>query len=164
MKKLKIYLDTSVISHLDAHDTPERMRETQEFWDVLRENQRYDVCTSSVMNLELDRCPEPKKTILLRHLADISHVSIAETSEIRELADEYARQGVLSRKHFNDLRHIAYAVVAGCSIIVSWNFKHFVNVQTFDRVNAVNLINGYPLVKIVPPTMLISKGDNDDKL
>ena len=48
MKKLKIYLDTSVVSHLDAYDTVERMRDTQELWDVLRENRCYDVFISSV--------------------------------------------------------------------------------------------------------------------
>ena len=164
MKKLKIYLDTSVVSHLDAHDTVERMRDTQEFWDVVRENQRYDVFVSSVTKRELGDCPEPKRAVLLQHLTDISSVTIGETDEILGLAEEYVRQGVLSRKHYNDLLHIAYAVVAGCTVIVSWNFKHFVNITTIDRVNAVNLTNGYPQVRIVPPSMLMSKGDNDDKL
>ena len=31
MKKLKIYLDTSVIRHMDAHDTPEKMYDTHRF-------------------------------------------------------------------------------------------------------------------------------------
>jgi hypothetical protein len=31
MKKLKIYLDTSVISHLQADDVPEKMAKTLEF-------------------------------------------------------------------------------------------------------------------------------------
>ena len=162
MKKLKIYLDTSVISHLDAHDTPERMQETLDFWDVLRENERYDVYVSSVMNRELDDCPEPKKTVLLQYRANISSVTVGETDEIRGLAEEYVRQGVLSRKHCNDLLHIACAVVSGCTIIASWNFKHFVNIQTIDRVNWVNLTNGYPQVRIVPPAMLMSKGDNHE--
>jgi len=29
MNKIKVYLDTSVISYLDQQDAPERMRETQ---------------------------------------------------------------------------------------------------------------------------------------
>jgi hypothetical protein len=32
MKKLKIYLDTSVISHLQADDVPEKMAITHKFW------------------------------------------------------------------------------------------------------------------------------------
>ena len=31
MKKLEIYLDTSVISHLFANDTPEKMQDTHLF-------------------------------------------------------------------------------------------------------------------------------------
>lgn len=32
MKKLKIYLDTSVISHLQADDVPEKMTITNDLW------------------------------------------------------------------------------------------------------------------------------------
>ena len=32
-KKLKIYLDTSVISHLDQQDAPEKMASTLSFWE-----------------------------------------------------------------------------------------------------------------------------------
>ena len=162
MKKLKTYLDTSVISHLDARDTPERMRDTQKFWDILRENNLYDVLISAVTEQELDDCPQPKRTTLLQQLADISFQTIDETEEILDLAEEYVKQGVLSGKHFNDLLHIAHAVVADCSIIVSWNFKHFVNIRTIDRINAVNLINAYQQVRIVPPSMLLLEGDNDE--
>ena len=35
MNKIKIYLDTSVISHLDAEDTPEKMQDTVDFWQEL---------------------------------------------------------------------------------------------------------------------------------
>ena len=162
MRKNRIYLDTSVISHLEAHDTPERMRDTQKFWDILGEGHLFEIFISSVTERELDDCPQPKRTFLLQHLADISFESIDETEEILALAEEYVKQGVLSKKHFNDLLHIAHAVVADCSIIASWNFKHFVNIRTIDRVNAVNLTNGYQQVKIVPPSMLISEGDDHE--
>ena len=36
MKKLKLYLDTSVISHLDAPDTPEKMADTLALWEDLK--------------------------------------------------------------------------------------------------------------------------------
>lgn len=34
MNKIKIYLDTSVISYLDQKDAPEQMKETQEVWEL----------------------------------------------------------------------------------------------------------------------------------
>lgn len=32
MKKLKIYLDTSVVSHLKHEDTPDKMNDTVKLW------------------------------------------------------------------------------------------------------------------------------------
>ena len=162
MRKNRIYLDTSAIGHLVAHDTPERMWDTQKFWRILSEGELFEVFISSVTEQELDACPQPTRSILLQHLADISFETIDETEEILALAEEYVKQGVLSKKHFNDLLHIAHAVVADCTIIASWNFKHFVNIRTIDRVNAVNLTNGYQQVRIVPPSMLISEGGDNE--
>ena len=34
MNKIKIYLDTSVISYLDQKDAPEQIKETQEVWEL----------------------------------------------------------------------------------------------------------------------------------
>jgi len=36
MKKTRIYLDTSVISHLDANDTPEKMGDTLRLWEKIK--------------------------------------------------------------------------------------------------------------------------------
>ncbi|GHU95409.1 hypothetical protein FACS189479_08950 [Spirochaetia bacterium] len=36
MKKLKKYLDTSVISYLDRQDVPEKMAETRRLWNQIK--------------------------------------------------------------------------------------------------------------------------------
>ena len=36
MKIMKVYLDTSVISYLYQKDAPERMKETQDMWEVFK--------------------------------------------------------------------------------------------------------------------------------
>jgi len=36
VKTLKIYLDTSVISHLQADDVPEKMAITHKFWNDVK--------------------------------------------------------------------------------------------------------------------------------
>jgi len=66
---------------------------------------------------------------------------------------------VLSAKRHDDLRQIAIATVNQCDYIVSWNFKHFVNINVINRVNAVNKLNGYGDVMILPPTMLSGQED-----
>ena len=47
MGKLKIYLDTSVISHLLQEDVPEKMADTRQLWEMFCSN-RYDVYLSTV--------------------------------------------------------------------------------------------------------------------
>lgn len=38
MNKLKVYLDTSVISHLMQDDVPEKMADTKRLWKMFRDN------------------------------------------------------------------------------------------------------------------------------
>ena len=37
------------------------------------------------------------------------------------------------------------------NVIVSWNFRHMVNVERKRRINSVNLREGCPLIDIVSP-------------
>ena len=45
--------------------------------------------------------------------------------------------------------------VARLDYLVSWNFKHLANVRRESGFNAVNVLQGYPPVRIVAPTFLI---------
>ena len=63
-KKIKVYLDTSVISYLDQQDAPEKMKETQEAWEVLKSNE-YEIVVSSIALSEIQECNEEKYQILI---------------------------------------------------------------------------------------------------
>jgi predicted nucleic acid-binding protein len=160
MKKIKLYLDTSVISHLEAPDTLEKMAETHVLWSEIKRD-LYDVVISDITFEELGRCSEPKKSLLSRYVDEIDFENPVETDESGELLASYLQYEVLSEKNRDDLRHIALATVLACDIIVSWNFKHFVNIKTINKVQAVNCLQGYPEIKILPPTMIIG-GDSDE--
>jgi predicted nucleic acid-binding protein len=67
MKRLKIYLDTSVISHLDAQDVPDREADTKRLWEEIRKGM-FEVFISPVVGEELEQCPEPKRSFLLEQL------------------------------------------------------------------------------------------------
>ena len=54
MKKLKIYLDTSVINFLFADDVPEFKKITEEFFEHVKE-QRYHVFISDIVIKEIDK-------------------------------------------------------------------------------------------------------------
>ena len=100
-------------------------------------NGKYEVFLSNVTLNELSECPEPKQTILLEYLGQVDYKIESETEESLELTEKYLKYGVLKEKSRDDLRHIALAVIAECDYIISWNFKHFVNIKTINKVQAV---------------------------
>ena len=162
MRKLKLYLDTSTISHLFAYDTPEKMAETNQLWEDFI-NGKYQLFISPVVTTEINKCSEEKRRKLYAKMEQIHFEVLERTDEITQLAEEYITNGVLTRKSLDDCLHIAFAVVNNCDIIVSWNFKHLTNVRTIDKVKVVNAMNRYREISIVPPTMLLWRGDEHDR-
>ena len=153
MRKPKIYIDTSVISVLENNLRPEWTVETMELWDDII-NGLFIPIISDITYDELDKCPEHIKDILYNYIAQVDAVNIDETEESIELAGQYINHGVLSEKNRDDCRHIALATISDVDYIVSWNFKHFVNVRVINMVQAVNRLNGYKEVRIISPQML----------
>lgn len=50
-----------------------------------------------------------------------------------------------------DAFHVAIASVARADAVVSWNFKHLVQLQRIRAFHAVNVLRGYPLIEIRSP-------------
>ena len=161
MRKPRIYLDTSVISHLDAPDTPDKQMDTRKLWEFIKAGE-YDVCISAVVIGEVMECPEPKRTTLLGYLGEIQYTELQKMDEVVELANRYLDAGILRPKSIDDCQHIAYACVNNCDMLVSWNFKHLVNIKTIAGVKSVNALAGYREMPIYTPTILISGGADDD--
>lgn len=81
MRKMKIYLDTSVISYLQQEDVPERMKETLDLWKQFEEG-KYDIYLSQVTLDEVGECQEPKKTVLYEYLSRIQYTKLEITDEV----------------------------------------------------------------------------------
>lgn len=153
----KLYLDTSIISHLDASDAPNKMRETITLWKYFIEN-KYEIYLSNVTLEEIFECNEPK-TYMLDQIKKIKYTSINENEQSKLLVNEYLNHDVLTEKSIDDLRHVSLAVLSNCDYILSWNFKHLVNIRTIDKIQDVNKLLGYQDIRIIPPTMLLEDGD-----
>jgi hypothetical protein len=162
VKKIKIYLDTSVVSHLKADDTPEKMKDTLSFWEELKQG-KYDIMVSDITIEELTECPEPKRSYLFEMMNQIEFIDVQETEDSVGLAKNYIKYGVLPEKSLDDCRHMAIATISECDFIVSWNFKHFVNIKTISKVQAVNKLLGYKEVLILPPSMILEGDEDYDK-
>lgn len=77
------------------------------------------------------------------------------TDESLDLAREYVAEKVVGQTSFDDCVHIALATIHKADILVSWNFKHIVNVYRIRGYNSVNLKLGYSPIEIRSPKDII---------
>lgn len=80
-------------------------------------------------------------------------------SDVPPLATLYIQEGVMRPNMYVDALHIATAVVARVDVLVSWNFRDFVNMQKIRGYNAINQRLGYPTIEIREPREVISHGN-----
>lgn len=160
MRKQRIYLDTSVVSYLHQEDAPEKMRDTLKLWEILKRG-RYEVCISNIVMNEIYECGEEKLRILLEYLNQIDYTMVRADEDTIELAGKFIDFGILRQKSFDDCQHIAAAILAGCDIITSWNFKHIVNVKTARGVKTITTMEGYKDMLIYPPSALVEEDEDD---
>jgi len=99
---------------------------------------------------ELELAPPAVRQVLER--IPPTHISLIEdTDEAFTLAEQYLARGAVTEKSRSDALHIALASLTEVDAIVSWNFKHIVNLQRIRIFHAVNVELGYPLVSICTP-------------
>lgn len=79
--------------------------------------------------------------------------------ETAELAKKYIEEGVVGATSYADCLHIALATIHNANILVSWNFKHIVNVVRIVGYNSVNTSEGYKPIDIRSPRELINYED-----
>ena len=63
---------------------------------------------------------------------------------------------VVGKTSREDCLHIALATIHKADILVSWNFKHIVNVHRIRGYNSVNLKMGYSTIDIRSPKEITS--------
>ena len=68
---------------------------------------------------------------------------------------------MLTSIHLLDAEHIAIATVEKADIVLSWNFKHIVNIQKIKGFNSINLKEGYQLLEIRTPREVLL---NEEKI
>ena len=73
------------------------------------------------------------------------------TTDAIDLASEYISEKVVGQTSFADCLHIAIATINRADFLISWNFKHIVNVLRIRGYNAINIKNGYKQLEIRSP-------------
>jgi len=154
--KIKYYIDTSVFGGL--YD-----EEFQEFTELLFdkiEKEKITILYSELTENELKNAPENVKNFVKKMSADrIEYLEISK--EAFDLALKYIAENVVGQTSYDDCVHIALATINKADVLISWNFKHIVNLKRIHGYNAVNLKLGYPILEIRSPKEIIDYEDKD---
>jgi predicted nucleic acid-binding protein len=146
----KVYIDTSIVG---GYFDDEFSSDTQALFRRL-ENKEIIFIISSVLQQELQKAPNNVRELLDKYNTDCFEY-IELTKEAIDLADKYIDEKVVGKTSVDDCRHIALATINRADVLVSWNFKHIVNLDRIKGYNGVNLKYGYSIVEIRTPKELL---------
>jgi len=146
----RVYVDTSVIYGAFAQRF---VQETKPFWDAVI-NGKIRVILSDVLEQEVNRSPAHVREFY-HELPKIQIERIVSTEESNRLAAQYVVENVVGKSSLDDCRHIAIATLVHADVLVSWNFKHIVNIDRIHGYNSVNMKLGYPQINIRTPYEVI---------
>ncbi|MBK8390044.1 MAG: PIN domain-containing protein [Saprospiraceae bacterium] len=154
MKKQRLYLDTSVFGGLYDEEFQEI---TKPLFERI-EKSEFEIIFSNITEQELENAPQIiKSTINL--LPQNSTLLVKSDLEAAQLAKKYIDEKVVGPTSYADCLHIALATIHNANILVSWNFKHIVNVVRIGGYNSVNIAEGYKPIDIRSPRELLKYDD-----
>ena len=148
--KQRFYLDTSVFGGIFD-------KEFDEFTLQLFERIKLGKITciySELVEAELVKAPKRVRDFFTGlPKENLEKVDI--TDDILVLATKYIDEKVVGSTSFDDCIHIATATINRVDILVSWNFKHIVNVYRIRGYNSINLRMNYPSLEIRSPKEIV---------
>ena len=150
MKRLLIYVDASVVGGCEDREFAEG---SLLLWQCFREGS-YRMALSELTLSELKGAPGAVRK-RIEEIVPANVVLLPDSDEADELASEYLRRGIVGPGSRADAEHVALATVAQADILVSWNFRHIVNVGRIRRFHAVNIELGYGTPEIRTPSEVL---------
>ncbi len=161
MVRLRVYVETSVWSFAFADDAPDYRAATLAFFDQCRAG-AVSTFVSQIVLAEIERAREPLRGRLTGLIRGIRPTLLPFPAAAADLADRFVREGIVPAAKPEDARHVAAAIVAELDVLVSWNFRHIVNIRRAERFNAAAILASYvrPLRIASPEEVLY--GDEDD--
>lgn len=150
MRKLKIFLDTSVYSAIFDKRDINRQSLTKDFWSNI---EKYDLYYSEINVEEIEAVRDVELKKKMKALLEEGK-RIEVTEEVEYLSKRYIEEGLIPKIYENDAHLVALTTVHSLDILVSWNFKHLVKRKTRIGVNLINLKEGYKTIEILAPPEL----------
>src|SRR5271154_4870336 len=142
----RVYIDTSVIG---GYFDEEFEFYTKLFFERVAQG-KFKIIVSDILTTELKGAPDEVitfyKSVLPTHIEYVQ-----QTEDSIRLGEKYLTEGVVGKTSRLDCRHIALVTLINADILVSWNFKHIVNITRIRGYNSVNVKNGHRTLEIRTP-------------
>ena len=120
-------------------------------------SKKVEIIVSDTLELELYRAP----SFIIEFYEQLENLTKIElTKEVEELALKYIEEKVVGETSLADCQHIALATVNNVDVLVSWNFKHIVNLERIRGYNSINIREGYKMIEIRTPKEIFDYGSN----
>lgn len=148
-RRIRVYVDTSVFG---GPFDEEFRRPSEQFFEHVQRG-AFDLVTSVLVSNEIVSAPEQVRSFFQSVVPFVTNVDV--TNEAVELQNAYLRARIVTKKYSAGALHVAIASASGCTVIVSWNFRHIVHFTRIPLYNAVNLAHGYQTIGIFSPLEVV---------
>ena len=153
MRKLKLYLETTIFNYYFDEDRDAHKSTVQLFEEI--KQGKYYAYTSPYVTDELEECDEPKKSKMITLIKEYNIIMLKTNNEVDRLADTYIKEKMIPENSEYDSLHIAVASINDLDMIVSLNFNHINRIRTKDLVELINKKEGYKGITIVSPMEVV---------
>lgn len=139
MRKLRLYLDSSVLGWSLNHSNAARFAEANLLLQQITDG-RFIGAYSWVSVQEIEAAPEhiAEKLWQKVHQAKLKRVTKRLGKRAEVLAQTYCNKKIVPSDFKTDALHIAIATLWKADALVSYNFEHIVSLEVMVAVNAVN--------------------------
>ena len=148
MKQLRVYIENSVVGGYFDTSFEEA---TRKLFEKFRSSEYCAVISTHTYGELNNGAPDYIKS----NLETVPYEKIDVTEAMLNLTQRYIDEKIVSEQYRSDALHIAIATISGVDVLVSWNFKHIVNLNRIKLFNSVNLKEGYNLLEIRTPLEVI---------
>ena len=149
----KLYLDSSVFGYAANERAGDKYADSNLLLRQISEGY-FEAYVSEVVEAEIKAAYIKNREILLRKLVP-EIVVLKEKSEVLRLAREIISAGIIPDNYFNDSVHIAYTVLNELDVLLSYNYKHLVNMEVELALQELLKRTGRKIIYIKTPAEVV---------
>jgi predicted nucleic acid-binding protein len=125
-----------------ADDAPEKKETTVRFFNEVKKGS-YEIYISNTVLEEIGNASEEEKKRLFNLIEQYQPKNIPVIPEMLNLSRKYLSENALPKKANKDAIHVAVATVSEMNALISWNLRHLSNLRRMEKINGINLKEGF---------------------